>query len=48
MTRLVLPLTTFAILFWIGGNVLTAGLQISKANADRLADKMCQVTSDCY
>tara|TARA_R110000868_G_scaffold85610_7_gene240710 strand:- start:4764 stop:4910 length:147 start_codon:yes stop_codon:yes gene_type:complete len=47
MNRLIVPFITFFILFWVGGNVLSAGLQIAKANADRLADTMCEVTSDC-
>lgn len=47
MTRLFVPVATFFIIFWVGGNVLSAGLQITKANADRLADRMCEVTADC-
>lgn len=47
MPRLIAPLTVFFIVFWVGGNVLSAGLQIAKVNADRLADRMCEVTSDC-
>ena len=47
MSRLIVPATAFFILFWVGGNVLSAGLQISKAHADRLAYQMCEVTSDC-
>jgi hypothetical protein len=47
MTRLIVPLTTAALCFWIGGNALSAGLQITKAHADRLAVTMCEVTQDC-
>jgi hypothetical protein len=47
MSRLIVPLSVFFFVFWIGGNVLSAGLQITKANADRLANQMCSVTQDC-
>ena len=47
MSRLILPITSFCLIAWVGGGVLTAGLQIAKANADRLADTMCEVTQDC-
>lgn len=44
MTRLIFPLTMTAITLWVGGNVLAAGLQITKAHADRLAVTMCEVS----
>jgi hypothetical protein len=47
MTRLILPLTMMGICLWVGGNALSAGLQITKANADRLAVAMCEVSQDC-
>lgn len=47
MTRLILPLSTFCLLAWVGGGIFTAGLQIAKANADRLAVTMCEVSQDC-
>lgn len=45
--RSILPLGFLAISLWVGGNVLSAGAQITKANADRLAVAMCEVTQDC-
>jgi hypothetical protein len=42
--RAILPLTFAAVAFWIGGNALSAGLQITKAHADRLAVTMCEVS----
>ena len=46
--RAILPLTFAALCLWIGGNALSAGLQITKAHADRLAVTMCQVSeTDC-
>lgn len=47
MNRLILPLILFFLTFWVGGNLLSAGLQITKANADRLAERLCTVTEDC-
>lgn len=47
MTRLILPLSAFALTLWVGGGLLSAGLQITKANADRLAVTMCEVSQDC-
>lgn len=48
MTRLILPLSTLALCLWVGGNALSAGLQISKAYSDRLAVTMCEVSqTDC-
>jgi hypothetical protein len=47
MTRLILPATMTLITLWVGGNVLAAGLQITKAHADRMAVTMCEVTQDC-
>jgi hypothetical protein len=47
MSKIIVPLGAFFLVFWIGGNVLSAGLQITKANADRLAVQMCNVTQDC-
>ena len=47
MTRLIVPATVAAFALWIGGNVLAAGLQITKANADRLAVTLCEVSQDC-
>ena len=47
MTRLIVPAAFAAIALWIGGNALAAGLQITKAHADRLAVTMCEVTQDC-
>jgi len=44
MPRLILPLTFTAIALWVGGNALAAGLQITKAHADRLAVTMCEVS----
>lgn len=44
MTRLILPLTMTAITLWVGGAALSAGLQITKAHADRLAVTMCEVS----
>ena len=44
MTRLILPLTMLGITLWVGGNALSAGLQITKAHADRLAVTMCEVS----
>ena len=44
MTRLIFPLGTLALALWIGGNALSAGLQITKAHADRLAVTMCEVS----
>jgi len=44
MTRLILPLSTLALALWVGGNCLAAGLQITKAHADRLAVTMCEVS----
>ena len=45
--RSILPLGFLAISLWVGGSVLSAGAQITKANADRLAVAMCEVTQDC-
>jgi hypothetical protein len=45
--RSLLPLGFCAIALWIGGNVLSSGAQITKANADRLAVAMCEVSQDC-
>ena len=47
MTRLIFPATVTVVLLWVGGGILSAGLQIIKANADRLAVTMCEVTQDC-
>lgn len=47
MTRLIFPLTMLGVCLWVGGNVLAAGLQITKANADRLAVTLCEVSQDC-
>jgi hypothetical protein len=47
MTRLILPATLTLITLWVGGNVLAAGLQITKARADALAVAMCEVSQDC-
>ena len=48
MTRLILPLSALALTLWVGGNALSAGLQITKAHADRLAVTMCEVSeTDC-
>ena len=44
MTRLILPLGALALTLWVGGNALSAGLQITKAHADRLAVTMCEVS----
>jgi hypothetical protein len=45
--RSILPLGFLAISLWVGGNVLSAGAQITKANADRLAVAMCEMSQDC-
>jgi hypothetical protein len=45
MTRLILPLGTLALALWVGGNALSAGLQITKAYSDRLAVTMCEVSA---
>ncbi len=47
MTRLIVPAGATLLMLWIGGGVLSAGLQITKANADRLAVTMCEVSQDC-
>jgi len=44
MTRLILPLSALALTLWVGGNALSAGLQITKGYADRLAVEMCEVS----
>jgi hypothetical protein len=44
MTRLILPLTCLTLTLWVGGAALSAGLQITKAHADRLAVTMCEVS----
>jgi hypothetical protein len=44
MTRLIFPLSAIALTLWVGGNALSAGLQITKAHADRLAVTMCEVS----
>ena len=46
--RSLFPLAFCALALWVGGNALSAGLQITKAHADRLAVTMCQVSeTDC-
>ena len=48
MKRLILPLSAFAVILYVGGNALSAGLQITKTHADRLAVTMCEVSEvDC-
>jgi hypothetical protein len=47
MTRLIVPAGATLLMLWIGGGVLSAGLQITKANADRLAVTICEVSQDC-
>ena len=48
MTRLIFPLASLALCLWVGGNALSAGLQITKAYSDRLAVTMCEVSeTDC-
>ena len=47
MTRLFFPVTSLILTLWVAGGALSAGLQIAKANADRLAVTMCEVSQDC-
>jgi len=47
LTRLIVPAGATLLLLWIGGGILSAGLQITKANADRIAVTMCEVSQDC-
>ena len=47
MTRLIIPAGATLLLLWIGGGILTASLQVAKANADRLAVTICEVSQDC-
>ena len=42
--RSLFPLAFCAVALWIGGNVLSAGVQITKTHADRLAVAMCEVS----
>jgi hypothetical protein len=45
--RLAFPLVGIAICLYIGGNLLSAGVQIVKAQADRTAAAICYQTGDC-
>ncbi len=42
-----LPLLYVGLVLWVGGNLLGAGVQVAKANADRLAVTICEVSNDC-
>jgi hypothetical protein len=42
-----LPLFYFALVFWVGGNLMGAAAQVAKAHADRLAVTVCEVSQDC-
>jgi hypothetical protein len=44
MTRLIFPLSALALCLYVGGNALSAGLQITKSYSDRLAVTMCEVS----
>lgn len=45
--RLAFPLFGIAIALYMGGNLLSAGVQVVKAEADRTAAAICYHTNDC-
>ena len=44
MKGIILPLSALALILYVGGNALSAGLQITKSYSDRLAVTMCEVS----
>ena len=44
MARLILPLGSAAVLLWVAGGLLGAGLQVAKYHSDRMAVALCQAS----
>lgn len=42
--RLILPLAFFALVAYIGGNALVAGVKVTKGYSDRMAETICKVS----